>query len=137
MKDILLRALIPLLLVTFVQLGCYNKYRISTDELGRLQSTYIGATETVTAGDKEISISATTPIRVVTNDGSTYSVSPFNFVLSETQLVAPDYDLLLSRDNLVGADVSEFASGKTIGLITGVTLAAIAGFVLLGITAGD
>lgn len=135
MKDHALRVLVALILLSFVHLGCYNRYRISTDELERLQSTFIGATETVQSGEREIAMSATTPIRVVTEDGRRHSISPFNFVLSETQLVSPDYDLLLSRESLVGADVSEFAPGKTIALISTVTLAAVAGFVLLTISA--
>ena len=135
MHSLATRLLTLVTLASFVSLACYNRYDISTDELSRLQSRFIGETTTVTSGEREVAASATTPIRVRTQDGARYNVSPFNFVLTETQLVAPDYDLLLPREQIVGADVSEFNATKTALLISGVVGAAAAGFILLTVLA--
>ena len=131
-----LRLIAALVALTAVQTACYNRYTISTDELSNLDSTHI-ARSVVVKDDSgmDVTVSATTPIKVQTAT-SEFSVSPFNFALTESQLVAPDYDLLLSREEVTGAVVSEFASSKTWSIAAGGLLAAIGAFVLISADAG-
>ncbi len=122
--------------VLIVSSGCYSRHTITTDELEKLESGQIAERVEVEADDGVVTVRATTPIQVLTADGG-HNISPFNFSLSDTQLVAPDYDLLLPRDAVEGARVSEFAKGKTIGLIVGAVLIAGGGFAAVSILAGS
>lgn len=137
MTNRLYRFVAPLALVAFGQLACYNAYTISTSELEKLQSGNIAEYVVVESDEGPVSVRATTPIAVETTDGQRYNVTPFNFSLSESQLVAPDYDLLLARDSVSGARVSEFSKGKTIGLVLGAVAAAAGSFVAITVLAGS
>lgn len=132
-----LRLVAGLVALTAVQTACFNRYNISTDELSNLDSSHIARSVTVKdSNGMDVAVSATTPIKVQTA-GKEYSVSPFNFALTETQLVAPDYDLLLSREDVTGAVVSEFNPTKTWSLAAGGLLAAVGAFIFIGASSGD
>ena len=132
-----LRLIAGLVALTAVQTACYNRYNISTDELTNLDSSHIARSVVVKdSNGVDVSVSATTPIKVQTAT-SEFSVSPFNFALTESQLVAPDYDLLLSREDVTGAVVSEFNPTKTWSIAAGGLLAAVGAFVLIGASSGD
>lgn len=122
--------------IAFAQLACYNRYRIPTEELERLESGNIAEFVTVSTDQGDVTVRATTPIEVEAG-GERYNISPFNFALSDQQLVAPDYDLLLSRDAITGARVSQFAKGRTIGLVVGSVLAAGGAFAAISLLAGS
>jgi len=132
-----LRLIAALVALTAVQTACFNSYTISTDELSNLDSSHI-ARSVVVKDDSgmDVTVSATTPIKVQTA-ARQFSVSPFNFALTESQLVAPDYDLLLSREDVTGAVVSEFNPTKTWTLAAGGLLAAVGTFVLIGASSGS
>lgn len=149
--------------ISFCNVACFNSYTISTTELEKLQTGFEAEeVEVLTegcsgsaalegdtriaqaddaiatpapAGCEAVSVSLSNTISVVTTDGASYRVTPFNFTLGRTQLVAPDYDLLLPRSALAGAEVQEFSTGKTIGLIAGVTAAAVGSFLLISVLA--
>jgi hypothetical protein len=114
--------------------GCYNAYTIDKAELSKLQSGQEADKITVTSTENEsVEISPETPLEVQVGSGDTYRITPFNFLLNESQLVSPDYDLLLQADAVQGAQVREISYGKTWGLIGGVTAAVIAGFVVVAV----
>ena len=121
----------------FTQVACYNAYYLTTDELEQLQSGNIAPRVEINSSEGPVTVRATTPIVVETNSGEQYSVSPFNFILSDSQLVAPDYDLLLARDQVNGGRVYEYSRGKTIALITTSIIAAGASFAAISILAGS
>ncbi len=73
----------------------------------------------------QVPVSTANPVNVVTEDGQNYRVTPFNFMMSEQQIVSPEYDLLLSLDEVEGGEVREFSTWKTIGLGAGVTAVAV------------
>jgi hypothetical protein len=138
MKTPVFRLVAGLLAVAAVQTACYNRYRISTDELTKLDSAHISKEVVVTdSTGQSVTVGSTTPIRVLTQSGETYSVTPFNFALTDSQLVAPDYDLLLARSNVREAEVAQFAAGKTWGLVAGGIAAAVGSFVLITVVAGS
>ncbi len=182
--------------IAFVQLGCYNTYFVSKDELEKLESG-VEVQEVVTVqadckaggsvaedeqagpklaqaeqagesesggetasdaapagaaekgeGDEEsdksasngctkVPVSTANAINVVTTDGEQRRVTPFNFMMSEQQIVSPEYDLLMSLDNVKGAKVREFSTWKTVGTIAGVSAVTIGTFVGLSLTSED
>jgi hypothetical protein len=126
-----------LLVLCMFQLACYNKYTISTEQLEQLESGNIAEYVTLQAEGRDVVVSATTPVQVRTMSGTRYNVSPFNFALGDNQLVAPDYDLLLPRDEIDGARVTQFAKGRTIALIVGSVVLAGGAFALMSILAPE
>ena len=112
--------------------GCYNSYTISTDELAKLQSGQERTeVEVKSLSGDTVAASPESPLEVETVSGERYRVTPYNFLLNETQLVAPDYDLLLSAESVAQAEVREISYGKTFGLVGGIVAAVAGGFVVL------
>lgn len=123
------------ILLSFAHLACYNTYTIPRQELDRLESGQEREDVEVQSVDGEIvEISPETPLEVQTTTGETHRVTPYNFLLSESQLVAPDYDLLLQADAVASADIREISYGKTFGLVGGIVAAVAGGFVALALT---
>jgi hypothetical protein len=162
-SKVLLRVVAAVALLGFVNTACFNTYRISTSELELLQSgneaesvsVCVAAAEVdegpvrvAQDGDSDVAmvssrgcetveVSLTNAVEVITSDGGTYRVTPFNFTMSETQLVSPDYNLLLVRDQIDGAEVQVFSTGKTIGLVVGIAAIGVGSFLALSLLAGE
>ena len=129
------RLIAALTLLLVAQLGCYNSYTISKEELSKLSSGEESTGVVVTSLDGEsVEISPETPLEVETQDGSQYRITPFNFLLSETQLVSPDYDLLLPAEQVSTAEVREISYGKTFGFVGAVVVVVAGGFTALALT---
>ncbi|MBN1947257.1 MAG: hypothetical protein JW797_16425 [Bradymonadales bacterium] len=156
------RLLATLCVTSLFNLGCFTSYRISLGELEKLQTGYEAervpvvidhcgegqATgepvqvassetdfETAATGCPVVYVTPTSPISVVTTGGRSHRITPFNFVISETQLVSPDYDLLLPRSDLAEAEVDMFSTGKTVALIAGITAVAVGSFLAISLLA--
>ena len=130
------RHLIILVLFAFglASTGCYNTYTISSDELKKLQSGQeTSKVEVVSSEGETVEISAETPLEVTLVGGDSYRITPFNFLLSDQQLVSPDYDLLLSAKNVEGAQIREISYGKTFGLVGGVVAVVAGAFITLSL----
>jgi hypothetical protein len=138
------------LLLSFTQLACYNRHVIETDELAKLESGVERQEQVSVYSDcsgkaksekakkqkcRQIKVSATNPVSVMTKDGQEHRVTPFNFMMSKSQLVSPEYDKLLPRDNIKEAEVRRFSTWKTVGTIVGVSGAAIGTFVAISVLA--
>lgn len=89
------------------------------------------------AGCARVPVSTANPVNVVTKDGETFRVTPFNFMMSDQQLVSPEYDLLLSLDRVEGGEVRQFSTWKTVGTILGVSAVAIGTFVGISVLAPE
>lgn len=85
-------------------------------------------------GCTEVPVSTANAINVVTDDGTKHRVTPFNFMMSQNQLVSPEYDLLLGLKRVDGAKVREFSTWKTVGMIAGVSAVTIGTFIGLSLT---
>jgi hypothetical protein len=99
-----------------------------------------GTRKTEEAGKENcarVPVSTANPVNVVTKDGETHRVTPFNFMMSEQQIVSPEYDLLLSLDDVEGGEVREFSTWKTVGTILGVSAVAIGTFVGISVLAPE
>lgn len=82
-------------------------------------------------------MSTANPVNVVTKSGDAYRVTPFNFMMSEQQIVSPEYDLLLSLDEVEGGEVRQFSTWKTVGTILGVSAVAVGTFVGISVLAPE
>ncbi len=86
-------------------------------------------------GCATVRLNTASPLRVITTDGVYHRVTPFNFAMTDSQLVSPDYDLLLAIDQVDGAEVQTFSGWKTGLFIGGSVAAAVAIFVGISVTA--
>lgn len=110
------------------QTGCYNTYNVKLEELAKAQEGGSdNAVELLTDGGEKVVVSENSKIGVTGKNGKFYSVSPFNFTLTRAQLVAPDEDLLLTRDAIDTGNVKLISGTKTT-LLVAVGVAALAGF---------
>ncbi|AWV89153.1 hypothetical protein [Bradymonas sediminis] len=89
------------------------------------------------AGCTRVPVSTANAVNVVSTDGETFRVTPFNFMMSDQQLVSPEYDLLMNLDQVKGAEVQEFSTWKTVSTIVGVSVVAIGTFVGISVLAPD
>jgi hypothetical protein len=143
----------------FITTACFSSHQISLRELEKLQTgfeaeqTYVatdGCADTQrlsneppvdgrdpVTGCRVVAVGPTNTLHVHTRDDTEYRITPFNFTLGETQLVSPDYDLLLSREALDYAEVETFSTGRTIAVIAGLTAAAVGTFLVISLTAGE
>ena len=88
-------------------------------------------------GCTTVPVSTANALNVRTTDGARHRVTPFNFVMSDSQLVSPEYDLLLPMNEVSGADVKQFSTWKTVATISGVSLVAIGTFVGISLLAPE
>ena len=122
----------------FAAFGCYSSYTIDKEELKKLQAGNDAEYIVVNTEDGEaIEVSGGNALTVVTAEDDEYRITPFNFILSDTQLVSPDYDLLLPAEQVMEAEVRDISYGKTFGLIGGIVVATVGLFIAIDLFAGD
>ena len=126
-----------LTILLFLSAACYNTYYISREQLKELQMAEKGDREVVKSVDgEEVVVEADTRLAVRSEGGRKYPITPFNFTVTQTQLVASDRDTLLALSELRDeAEVQHLSTWKTVGLISlGVAAAAglVVGLVLTG-----
>ena len=95
------------------------------------------AEEDTRAGCVKVPVSTANSLKVVGTDGEEYRVTPFNFIMSDSQLVSPEYDLLLGLNDVSSAEVKRFSTWKTVATIAGVTLATVGIFASIAVLAED
>ncbi len=119
-----------LALIFSVQFGCYNTYNVSLDEMAKVQEGGTSNTVELTTDEGEaVVVSENTKVGVTTTGGVYHAVSPFNFTLTGAQMVAPDEDLLLGRDEIATGNV-RLVSGSKTGLLVAGGVAVLVGAVL-------
>lgn len=95
------------------------------------------ATPTGYEGCTKVQVSTANALFIKTTNGEMKRVTPFNFIMSQGQIVSPEYDLLERLDNVEGAEVDQFSTWKTVGTIVGVSAIAIGTFVGISLLAPD
>jgi hypothetical protein len=92
----------------------------------------------VTTGSGEkVVVSENSKIGVTDKSGTYHAVSPFNFTLTRAQLVAPDEDLLLTRDEIDTGNV-KLVSGTKTALLVAAGVAVLAGVgIFVAVTAPE
>ena len=118
--------------------GCYTGHAITRDKLQTLSNDVEPGIVDVEADDGEvIPVGSDTTVVVTDNDGLRHRLRPFTFKVSQTQLVAPEQDLILGLDTIDVVEVRQISTVATLGMVgVGVaTVGAVAASVVL--TAGD
>lgn len=114
-------------LALVAQTGCYNTYNVTLEELSKAQEGGSNnAVEVQTSDGEKVVISENSKIGVTDTAGDYHAVSPFNFTLTRAQLVAPDEDLLLTRDEIDTGNV-KLVSGTKTALVVAAGVAVLAG----------
>lgn len=88
-------------------------------------------------GCTKVDVSTGNALNIVLETGEKERVTPFNFIMNNDQLVSPEYNMLLSMNEVQGGEVSEFSTWKTVGTIVGVSAVAIGTFVGISLLAPD
>ncbi len=148
------RIMALLAIVSLLTTGCYNTYRVPEVEFRKLQSRQgvsqdsklaaaitdeaereklvnraEGDSVTVRSLDnKEVAVSREARIYARSQGGRRYQVTPFNFSMYASQLVASDRDTLLPVSDVRSWEVDLFSTGKTVGMVSVGAVAAI-GFI--------
>lgn len=117
--------------------GCFNTYQVSQEEFARLQSQEEIPVTVTSAGGEKILVDRETQIYVRSVGGRRYPVTPFNFKMTASQLVASDRDTLLAINEVDQYEVDLFSDTQTILLITGGVVAVAALIVVTAVTAGS
>lgn len=125
--------------VTFFVSGCYSTYQVPREEFAKLQrSEDTSPLEVVQTGDGEgVEVDRDTNIYVRSVGGRRYQVTPFNFKMTQSQLVASDRDTLLRLDEIDDYEVDHLSVGWTTTIVA-LGAAAAAGLIVAIIaTSGD
>ena len=119
-----------LTLLTFGATGCYNTYHLERDDFVQLQRAEEDQDAVVkTREGASLRVTTDTPLYVRSDGGRRYPITPYNFLVSSSQLVAPDRDYILMVDQLESYEVDVPSTGKTIALI-GAGVAAVTGLII-------
>lgn len=133
--------------------GCYNTYVVPTIELRRLQSPEALMNDQVlqdkidveevkklvnraakdpvavtTEAGPKVAVMPETKIFVRSMGGRRYRVTPFNFRIAGSQLVASDRDTLMPLASIKTNEIDLLSTGKTAGIIA-VGVGAVAGVI--------
>lgn len=129
-----------LAILFFLSAACYNTYYVSRDQLATLQVAEEGVDRKVVVSDEgeDVVVEQDTRLYVRSLGGRKYPITPFNFKITSSQLVASDRDTLLALGELRDqGEVQHLSTWKTVGLIS-LGVAAVAGLVTgLVIMGGD
>ncbi len=114
------RLVAAVLVVSMFGLGCYNTYTVPRSQLANLQEVPESGQATVKDTDgKELVVKEDTRLFVRSQGGKRYPITPFNFKVTESQLVASDRDYILDVNGLKdNAEVEHMSTWKTALWIT-------------------
>ncbi len=117
--------------------GCFNTYQVSQEEFARLQVSEEIPLAVTSKGGEKVLVDRDTNIFVRSVGGRRYPVTPFNFKMTQSQLVASDRDTLLALGEIDKYEVDLFSDTQTILLITAGVAAVTALIVVTALTAGS
>ena len=119
------------LLFALAATGCYNTYTFEREEFAKLQNPSTTEQVVQSVGGSAVGVDPQTAVYVRSVGGRRYQVTPFNFKLTESQLVASDRDTLLMVNELQSYEVDHLSTWKTVLLLTGA--AAAVGGIIVGV----
>lgn len=123
-------------LFTVSTAGCFNRYKLSKEEFASLQRAETVPQVVTAEGGKQVQVDRGTALEVRSLGGRYYPVTPFNFKMTDTQIVASDRDTLLMLNDLDAYEVKLLSTPKTVLLISA-GVAVVAGVIVLTVlTAG-
>lgn len=117
--------------------GCFNTYRVTPEEFAKLQASDEIPLAVDTVSGEKVLVDRDTNIFVRSVGGRRYPVTPYNFKMTSSQLVASDRDTLLALGEIDKYEVDLFSDTQTIILIAA-GVAAVAGLIVItAVTAGS
>ena len=120
------------------QAACYNTYNVTLDELAKVQEG--GSSNSVSIATSEgepLVVTENSKVGVTDKDGKYHPISAFNFTMTAGQLVAPDEDEIIARDQIETGNVKVVSGVKTGLLVLAGLTAAIGAGVFVVITAPE
>ncbi len=118
-------------LIAFGTAGCYSTYQIPRSELEALQTSETGTATVRDTEGREVAVKDDTHLYVRSKGGKRYPLTPFNFRMTESQIVASDRDYILDLASLKDeAEVDHVSTWKTVTLIS-LGAAALAGLIVV------
>ncbi len=161
MTNLRATALLCIGIVLLTSTGCYNSYRVPSDEFRKLQSAQAVAddgklegkittderTKLVARAENEsvevksekeetVRVARDTKLFVRSEGGRRYQVTPFNFSMVSSQLVASDRDYLLPLNEIQSFEVDHMSTTKTIALTSLGVIGGVAAIVVIIVTSG-
>ncbi len=119
--------------------GCYTGHAVDRQVL--VQMSVASTADAVTSvQDQEgatVPVTANSVVMVTDNDGLRHALQAFSFEVSQTQLVAPDADMILGLSTIERIEVRQLSTASTLGLVGVVVASAATAAGLLVATAGD
>lgn len=127
-----------LILLSFGSFACYTTYHISMDQLKELQATNEGKAVVDTEEGTTLEVTQNSRLFVRDVEGKKWQITPFNFKVTASQLVASDRDYIFMTSQLENkGEVDRLSTIKTVGLIAAGVLG-VGGFIAwTAITAGQ
>jgi hypothetical protein len=132
-REAQMRRLVAVLVVaSFAGTSCYNTYHISQEQLLGLQTADKETVKVVeTTKGKKLGIAPATRLFVRDLHGKRYPITPFNFKVTQSQLVASDRDYIFMLDQLKKeGEVDVLSNGLTAAAVIG-AVAGATGVVIL------
>ena len=124
--------------VAFLATACYNTYTIPREELAKLQTSDAGKETVKDKKGENVLVKDDTHLFVRSRGGKRYPITPFNFKMTESQLVASDRDYILDLNGLRDDAEVDHVSGWKTGLLIGAGAAVVAGLIVaIVLTAGS
>jgi hypothetical protein len=119
-----LRLVAVLAAFSFLSFACHSTYLVEQTQFAKLQRAGETPVQKVEAlSGAEIEVTTDSKIFVRSTGGRRYPITPFNFMMTGSQLVAPDRDYILMTDGIGAYEVDVPNANKTIMLIAGGVLA--------------
>lgn len=114
-----MKKLLALLVVlSFSSYACYTTYHVSMDQLKELQAA--GEAKAVVETEEGTTLEVTHDSRLFVRDieGKKWQITPFNFKVTASQIVASDRDYIFMTSQLEPkGEVDRLSTIKTVGLI--------------------
>ncbi len=98
--------------------GCFNTYNFEPDEFSKLQNNEKVPRTVKSKDGDEIVVDRGTNVYVRSTGGRRYQLTPFNFKLTRSQLVASDRDTLLMKSEIADYEVDLLSTPLTVLLIS-------------------
>ncbi|MCC6623178.1 MAG: hypothetical protein IT385_18105 [Deltaproteobacteria bacterium] len=117
--------------------GCFNTYDVPREEFEKLQASEQVPLAVASLEGEQVLVDRDTNIFVRSVGGRRYPVTPFNFKMTSSQLVASDRDTLLALGEIAEYEVDHFSEVQTGLLIGAGVLAVTALIVVTALTAGE
>src|SRR5690349_19463200 len=106
-------AMITALVFSTSAAACFNTYDVPREEFEKLQISDTVPLAVKSVKGESVLVDRETNIYVRSEGGRRYPVTPFNFKMTSSQLVASDRDTLLALNEIKDYEVDHFSEVQT------------------------